>query len=80
MTQEPKVIIIDDDKLLTHNWKILLNFIGEDVVTFGSEQWNENQSKPNEKQKFLAVIIGKLMDSAFNENAFEDMIRSIHQY
>jgi len=29
MTEQHQVIIIDDDKLATHNWKILFHFVGK---------------------------------------------------
>tara|TARA_R110000824_G_scaffold288508_2_gene476523 strand:+ start:94075 stop:95595 length:1521 start_codon:yes stop_codon:yes gene_type:complete len=78
MAQEPKVVIIDDDKLSTHNWKILLKFISEDVMAFSAEHWARYNFEQNNDQPFLAVLIGKLMDSAFNESAFEDLVKSIH--
>lgn len=78
MALEPKVVIIDDDKLSTHNWKILLKFISEDVMAFSAEQWARYNFEQHEDQPFLAVLIGKLMDSAFNENALEDMVKSVH--
>ena len=54
MTEAPKVAVIDNDKLSIHNWKILLNFISEEVLTFSAEKWQQFIQEPAVNQKFLA--------------------------
>jgi sigma-54 specific flagellar transcriptional regulator A len=79
MTQDLKVAIIDDDKLSTHNWKILLNFINEEMLAFNAEQWKEFVNDNPDNNQVFAVIIGNLMALAFNNSAQEELIKSIHQ-
>ena len=79
MTQDLKVAIIDDDKLSTHNWKILLGFINEEMLAFSAEQWKEFVRDNRDNNQVFAVIIGNLMTLAFNNSAREELIKSIHE-
>jgi len=79
MTQDLKVAIIDDDKLSTHNWKILLGFINEEMLAFSAEQWKEFVRDNPDNNQVFAVIIGNLMTLAFNNSAREELIKSIHE-
>ena len=79
MTQDLKVAIIDDDKLSTHNWKILLGFINEEMLAFSAEQWKEFVRDNPDNYQVFAVIIGNLMTQAFNNSAREELIKSIHE-
>jgi sigma-54 dependent transcriptional regulator, flagellar regulatory protein len=80
MPQEYKVAIIDDDRMSSHNWSILLKFIGEDPLMLTAENWQQTISQLESDNKVFVVIIGNVMESRFNENALLELIQAIHEW
>ncbi len=76
MTEQHKVIIIDDDKLSTHNWKILFHFVGEKVFSLNAAQLEEFISQALDQTPVLAIMIGEIGKSELNT---AELIRQIHQ-
>tara|TARA_R110002110_G_scaffold415821_2_gene656886 strand:- start:106230 stop:107693 length:1464 start_codon:yes stop_codon:yes gene_type:complete len=78
MTTRHKVIIIDDDKLATHNWKVLFNFIGEDVVALDSESGKKYITGRLHNEHVLAIMLGKFKSDEANDQALVSYINAIH--
>lgn len=74
MATRHKVIIIDDDKLATHNWKIRFHFVGEDVASINSTLTDKLLSDRLFQEPVLAIMIGKISDSHFSVPALIDLI------
>lgn len=79
MSQELKVAIIDDDRLSSHNWNILLKFVGEDPLMLTGENW-QRELISSGGNGILAVMVGSLMESRFNDNAIVELVEAIHEW
>ena len=79
MPEELKIAIIDDDRMSSHNWNILLNFIGETPVMMTGGNWQQMMDMESDSN-IVAVMIGNLMESTFNENAVAELIQAIHSW
>lgn len=70
MVIQHKVIIIDDDKLATHNWKILFHFVGEEVSSLNSIQAEKKFSEGLNQEAVLAIMIGSISNKQYSVPAF----------
>lgn len=79
MSEEVKVAIIDDDGLSSHNWNILLKFVGEEPLILTGENWQQEIAKLDENN-ILAVMIVSLMESELNETAVVELVKTIREW
>lgn len=59
MQNNLKIVLIDDDEQRRHDFRIILDFLGEDVVSSNSADWRENiVGEVTEPEQIAAVILG----------------------
>lgn len=59
MWREIKVLLVDDDEQRRHDLKVILDFLGEEVIVAGTDQWlKEAESKVEDSTEISAVILG----------------------
>lgn len=59
MWREIKVLLVDDDVQRRHDLKVILDFLGEEVIVAGTDQWlKEAESKVEDSTEISAVILG----------------------
>jgi DNA-binding NtrC family response regulator len=78
MAIQHKVIIIDDDKLAAHNWKILFHFVGEEVSSLNSIQAEKKFIEGLNQEAVLAIMIGSISDKQYSVPAFIQLIHQAH--
>jgi sigma-54 dependent transcriptional regulator, flagellar regulatory protein len=67
MWREIKVLLIDDDETRRHDMKVILDFLGEDVISCNSGNWRMAVEQATEKsEEITAVLIGDGHLSQFN--------------
>lgn len=67
MWREIKVLLIDDDETRRHDMKVILDFLGEDVISCNSGNWRMAVEQSTEKsEEITAVLIGDGHLSQFN--------------
>src|SRR5690554_7580339 len=72
MWQNIKVLLIDDDAQRRHDMEVILNFIGEEVVSAESDTWQQTlDSLGSEKQHFLAILLGSSNNQALDKTMQE---------
>lgn len=59
MWREIKVLLVDDDVQRRHDLKVILDFLGEEVIVAGTDQWLKNaEAKVEDSTEISAVILG----------------------
>ena len=72
MWQNIKVLLIDDDAQRRHDMEVILNFIGEEVVSAESDTWQQTlDSLGSENQHFLAILLGSSNNQALDKTMQE---------
>lgn len=60
MWREIKVLLVDDDEQRRHDLKVILDFLGEEVIVAGTNQWLKvAESKVEDSTEISAVILGE---------------------
>jgi sigma-54 specific flagellar transcriptional regulator A len=71
-----KVLVVDDDRLSSHNLSIQLRFVGETPLIAASDTWRDvlkNQVEAGENSDLLAVLVGQIKKTALPE-----LLRELH--
>ena len=59
MWREIKVLLVDDDAQRRHDLKVILDFLGEEVIVAGTDQWlKDAEAKIEDSTEISAVILG----------------------
>jgi len=72
MWKESKVLIIDDDDKRSHDLKVILEFIGVDVISSNSDAW-ASSIENEDKNCMDCVILGSTVSPA-------DILSDVHQW
>ncbi|MEK9713572.1 MAG: sigma-54 dependent transcriptional regulator [Thalassolituus sp.] len=74
MWREIKVLLVDDNEQRRHDLKVILDFLGEEVIVAGVGQWRkEAEAKVEDSTEISAVILGD-SDSQSIEDVLEGLL------
>lgn len=74
MWREIKVLLIDDNIQRSHDLKVILDFLGEEAITAGSNNWRQQvDAEVTESNDVSAVLLGSCTDIKL-EKMVEDII------
>lgn len=75
MWKNIKVLLIDDDAQRRHDMKVILDFIGEEVVSSESDSWQQALvSSASEDKNFLAVLLGSSSNQTL-EKTMQELVK-----
>ena len=59
MWREIKILLVDDDEQRRHDLKVILDFLGEEVIVAGSSDWRKvADASIEESTEISAVMLG----------------------
>lgn len=74
MWREIKVLLIDDNEQRRHDLKVILDFLGEEAITAGSDDWRQRVDEVvSESSEISAVLLGDCLNKTPTQAA-EDII------
>ncbi len=78
MWREIKVLLIDDNQQRSHDLKVILDFLGEEAITVGANDWKKRvEAEVEETSEISAVLLGNSADISLAKMV-EDIIAWDH--
>ncbi|MDO6683679.1 MULTISPECIES: sigma-54 dependent transcriptional regulator [unclassified Oceanobacter] len=76
MWRDIKILLIDDDQQRRHDMRVILDFLGEEVIVSDSQHWQQEVTqRTDDSHRISAVLIGD--DS---QGLFRTVITAVHQW
>lgn len=78
MWEENNVIVIDDDEQRRHDFSVILDFLGENPISYSCQQWKSIVQKPEAKEntrQIISVIVGN-----YGSEPLEDFLSTVREW